>query len=206
MNFKTKHIFISFLLISSINFSHAQTHDLSDSEIQDFKERTGHMIDRFQKNLSIIGSKKKTFNTKKMFKKQTLKMVLGNGEPYEDSYGNYQPEVHMQVSSVRNGIQTKRNIALKKYLDRLMRISYARVDITQAETFRLSNIYKVGDHYEAVATIFQKFCGYGNDGRKRYCDVTRKTIKIYVIPEHDMYGTHWTVKFGNIDVAETMAR
>ena len=99
---------------------------------------------------------------------------------------------------------------MKNYLDRLLSIRYGKVEITQAQTFRLSNVYKVGDHYEAVATIFQKFCGYGSDGRKRYCDVTKKTIKIYIIPETDVIDgkieTHWTVKFGDVDVSETTAR
>lgn len=111
----------------------------------------------------------------------------------------------MQVSSIRNGKETKHKIFLKKYLDNLIRLPYAEVKLTKADTYRISNIYKVGDHYEATATIFQRFEGFiGGDNKKVYRDVTQKNIKVYVIPENDyVLGQHWSVRLGDIEVNET---
>ncbi|MDR3268474.1 MAG: hypothetical protein LBT83_05355 [Tannerella sp.] len=196
-------LLIIFLLATVHISMNAQTNDLSAEDIAAFKERTGQMIDRFQNNLSVLGSKDKTGAVKENYKEQTLKMFMGTGDPYKDTYGNEHPAVHMQVSSLRNGIETKRNILLKQYLANLVRLNYAKVEITQAETFRLSNVHKVGDHYEATALIFQKFCGYTGDGKRVYCDTTKKTIRIFIIPEEDITGKYWTIKFGDVDVSET---
>ncbi len=79
------------------------------------------------------------------------------------------------------------------------------MNLTAADTYRISNIYKVGDHYEATATIFQRFEGFvGKDKRKKYSDVTQKNIKVYIIPENDyVLGQHWSVRLGDIEVADT---
>jgi len=196
-------ILIGFLLAVPHFSLNAQTNDLSDDDIKAFKERTGQMIDIFQQNLSVLGSKEKSDKVKENYKEQTLKMFMGEGDTYKDTYENEHPAVHMQVSSLRNGIEAKRTVLLKQYLVNLIRIGYAKVEITQAETFRISNVYKVGDHYEATALIFQKFCGYTGDGRRVYCDTTKKTIRIYIVPGEDIMGKFWTVKFGDIDVSET---
>ncbi len=176
--------------------------ELSEKDKVEFKLRVGQMIDRLQENLSLLGSKEYKNNVKKVYEKETLRLFMGEGEAYEESNGIIHDPVKMQVSSVRYGITTIRNIYLKKYLKNLIRIRYAKVELTQAKTFYVGNIQKVGDHYEAVATIFQKFCGY-NDGVKKYCDVTTKNIHIYIIPQEDEYGQFWLVKFGDIDVKDT---
>jgi hypothetical protein len=195
---------ICFLPLNAQNAQDAQTNGLSAVDIEAFKERTGQMIEELQNNLSVLGSKEKSNETKQVYKEQTLKLFMGEGDAYKDTtYGNEHPAVHMQVSVLRNGIETKSNIPLKKYLSNLIRLRYAKVKITQAETYRLSNLYKVGDHYEAVATIFQKFCGYDLDGKMKYCDVTKKTIHIYIVPGEDWEGKFWDIKFGDIDVVET---
>jgi len=177
---------------------------LSQTDLEAFKDRIGMMIDTFQSYLSILGSKEKSPNVKKSYKQQTLELFIGDGEPYKDiETGELQPAVSMEVSALRNGIESKRKLPMKKYLDNLIALPYVKVEITSAGTYHLSNLHPVGDHYEATAFIFQKFCGYGADGRKKYCDTTKKVIKIYLIPEEDIRGVHWTVKFGDISVGET---
>ena len=111
----------------------------------------------------------------------------------------------MQVSSMKNGAETKRSITLVKYLDNLVKLPYAEVKLTKADTYRISNIYKVGNHYEATATIFQKFEGYSKgDMQKVYSEVTQKNIKVYILPENDfVLGQHWSVRLGDIEVMET---
>lgn len=52
---------VLFLLLLSLSFSvskvNAQVSDLSESDIQAFKDRVGEVIDMFQNNLSILGGK-----------------------------------------------------------------------------------------------------------------------------------------------------
>ena len=195
------------LLVFVATFSaQAQVNDLSEQDIQAFKDRVGEVIDMFQNNLSILGGKKHSLKVKSVYKRSALKLFIGEGQPYVDPDGNKRQGVQMQVSSIKNGKTVKRNTALITYLDNLIKLPYAEVKLTQADTYRISNIYKVGDHYEATATIFQRFEGYvGTDMRKKYSDVTQKNIKVYIIPENDyVLGQHWSVRLGDIEVVDTI--
>lgn len=184
----------------------AQVNDLSEQDIQAFKDRVGEVIDMFQNNLSILGGKKHSLKVKSVYKKSALKLFIGEGLPYTDPDGNQRQGVQMQVSSIKNGKTVKRSTALTTYLDNLIKLPYAEVKLTQADTYRISNIYKVGDHYEATATIFQRFEGYvGKDMKKKYSDITQKNIKVYIIPENDyVLGQHWSVRLGDIEVVDTI--
>lgn len=183
----------------------AQVNDLTESDIQAFKDRIGDVIDMFQNNLSILGGKKYSLKVKSVYKKSALKLFIGEGKPYTNPDGQKREGVSMQVSSIKDGTEVKRKTLLTTYLDNLIKLPYAEVRLTKADTYRISNIYKVGDHYEATATIFQRFEGFrGKEMRKVYSDVTQKNIKVYIIPENDyVLGQHWSVRLGDIEVIET---
>ncbi len=200
-----KIITLFFLFLTIASTAKAQVNDLSESDIQAFKDRVGEVIDMFQNNLSILGGKQYSMKVKSVYKKSALKLFIGEGESYTDPDGQKREGVCMQVSSIKNGKEVKNRIFLKQYLDNLIKLPYASVKLTKADTYRISNIYKVGDHYEATATIFQRFEGYvGGDNKKVYRDVTQKNIKVYVIPENDyVLGQHWSVRLGDIEVVET---
>ncbi len=200
-----KIITLLFVCMAVFTQTGAQVNDLSESDIQAFKDRIGEVIDMFQNNLSILGGKKYSANVKNVYKKSVLKLFIGEGEAYTSPDGQEREGVSMQVSSMRNGKETRRKTLLKTYLDNLVKLPYAEVKITKADTYRISNIYKVGDHYEATATIFQRFEGFRKgDNVKIYSDVTQKNIKVYVIPENDyVLGQHWSVRLGDIEVMET---
>lgn len=200
-----KIITLFFLLFTIASTAKAQVNDLSESDIQAFKDRVGEVIDMFQNNLSILGGKQYSMKVKSIYKKSALKLFIGEGEPYTDPDGQKREGVSMQVSSIKNDKEVKNRISLKQYLNNLIKLPYASVKLTKADTYRISNIYKVGDHYEATATIFQRFEGYvGGDNKKVYRDVTQKNIKVYVIPENDyVLGQHWSVRLGDIEVVET---
>lgn len=185
--------------------ANAQVNDLTESDIQAFKDRVGEVIDMFQNNLSILGGKKYSLKVKSVYKKSALKLFIGEGKPYTSPDGQKREGVLMQVSSIKGGKEVKRNTLLTTYLDNLIKLPYSEVRLTKADTYRISNIYKVGDHYEATATIFQRFEGFiGKDMRKVYRDVTQKNIKIYILPENDfVLGQHWSIKLGDIEVLET---
>lgn len=200
-----KIITLLFVCMAVFTQTGAQVNDLSESDIQAFKDRIGEVIDMFQNNLSILGGKKYSANVKNVYKKSVLKLFIGEGEAYTSPDGQEREGVSMQVSSMRNGKETRRKTLLKTYLDNLVKLPYAEVKITKADTYRISNIYKVGDHYGATATIFQRFEGFRKgDNVKIYSDVTQKNIKVYVIPENDyVLGQHWSVRLGDIEVMET---
>lgn len=200
-----KIITLFFLFLTIASTAKAQVNDLSESDIQAFKDRVGEVIDMFQNNLSILGGKQYSMKVKSVYKKSALKLFIGEGESYTDPDGQKREGVCMQVSSIKNGKEVKNRIFLKQDLDNLIKLPYASVKLTKADTYRISNIYKVGDHYEATATIFQRFEGYiGGDNKKVYRDVTQKNIKVYVIPENDyVLGQHWSVRLGDIEVVET---
>jgi len=199
-------LLLVFSLLVSVLPANAQTLTLSEPEQTEFKILIGRMLETFTNNLSLIGSKdeENTLEFKKKVIINTLRLFMCNGDSIQDMYGNKQRPAHMQTSTLRNGIEIKQNQPIKEYLDRLMRIGYEKVTIKQAGTFYLSNLYKVGDHYEATATYWQYFRGEYGDGRV-YIDKTRKTIKIYVqLEESDFDGKKYVaVRFGDIDVAQT---
>lgn len=195
-------LFCSIIMFLSAN---AQVNDLSESDIQSFKDRAGEIIDMFQNNLSILAGKKYSLKVKSVYKKSVLKLFIGEGEPYTDPDGVAHTGVQMQVSKLKNGKEVKNKILLSTYLDNLIKLPYAEIRLTKADTYRISNIYKVGDHYEATATIFQRFEGFSkNEQTKLYSDVTQKNIKVYIIPENDyVLGQHWSVRLGDIEVVDT---
>lgn len=184
----------------------AQIHELSLDDQREFQERVGQMLDIFQKRLSLIANKGRANNLKRNYINQTLTMFIGNGEAYTDPYGNPKPAATMEISSLKTN--QKRRLPIKRYLNNLLHLPYSQVDITQAETYHVSDLKQEGDHYVATATIFQEFVGYRMiDGRRvpAYRDVTKKVITIYLMMEEDINGRRWVVRFGNVSVSETLA-
>jgi hypothetical protein len=202
---KTIYYFLILVLLMSLTPAKAQTLRLSDEEQAAFKERIGQMLKTFLNDLSLIGSKDKenTDTVKKAVIKSTLRLFVNNGNAYYDKNGNFQKEPHMQISTLRGGIETKRSQPIKTYLNNLKNINYEKVTIKKANTFYLSNLYEVGDHYEAVATYFQYFRGESGD-RVLYQDTTKKTIRIIVQIERILGDLVYVVRFSDIDVTQTL--
>lgn len=201
---KIAHILIFVLSAALFTPLKAQTLTLSDKEQAEFKERIGEMLETFLNDLSSIGSKKRPLEFKKEVMKSTLRLFVNDGEPYTDSDGNRQDAPRMQTSSLRNGVEIKnRPTPIKTYLNNLMVIKYEEVTIKMAKTLHLSNLYKVGDHYEATATYYQYFRGVRGEGRLVYEDITQKTIRV-VVQVEEVYGERiFVVRFGDIDVVQT---
>lgn len=198
-----KFLFTSLCVVLGLNTSiWAQTNDLTREDIEAFRERAGETINTFQKNLEIIGSKEQSLKVKTHYRKGVLKLFMGEGNPYTDVKGNMQEAVKMQVSSKNS--KSIKTLTLKEYLTNLVKLTFARVEITKADTYRISNFYKIGEQYVATATIFQRFCGHLSDGRGKYCDETQKSITVYITPEKDgVLGDYWSVKLGDVEVVET---
>lgn len=197
-------LFVAFAFTFNVNAQDRSSDDqLSDEAVQEVQERTIQLITDFQGYLTQIGDKSNPDDVKEFYIKRALRLFMGEGDDYIID-GRYHKAVIMQVSSLRNGIETKRDKPMKQYLQNLKRLRYTSVRIEKAETVRISNIYKVGDHYEGQAIFFQYFEGKTGE-RTVYRDKTKKSVKIYVVREDDDWGTHWSVKFGDIKVEETTA-
>ena len=196
---------ISFLVILfftafSLNAQNS-TNNLTPSEMNDFQEAAKNQVERFQKCLEIIGEKSESATVKETYHQQALRLFIGEGKSYKDIYGKEQPPAFMQVSSAKTGTIAK--YPIETYLSRLRNLPYAKVKITKAETCRISDLRKVGSHYEGVVTMFQRFVGYNADGPV-YQDSTRKNVTIFLQQEEDAWGKKWVVRLGNIEVAETI--
>lgn len=185
----------------------SQNSGLTQDELNEVSERTKQMLNDFQGNLMEIGDKSNDDDFKNFYIKETLKMFLGNGESYELTNSNgyavtHQP-VTMQTSSLRNGVETKSKKTMKEYLNRLKRLPYQQVTIEQSDVVRISNLYRVGNHYEATASFYQYFRGEGKYGETKYADNTKKNVRVVVYFEPDEDGGKWVVKFGDMTVSET---
>lgn len=196
--------FLALLIIS--NIAHSQTSDISPDEMDSYKARCIEYMNAFQKGLSIIADKNKSNAVKQHQKSVLLTFFMGEGEPYTDVDGNRYPAVEMEVSTARYGkVIEKRSIPLKQYLNNLENLKYKSVKMTQAQTCVISNLYKTADNrYQATVTYFQFFEGERADG-SFYRDKTQKDVKVYLTKVTDgNLGTFWDIKFGDINVVETV--
>jgi hypothetical protein len=193
-----KRLFSCFLfIVLSSQYCFAQS-DLSEAELAEFKDRAKISVSHFQDYLTLLGSKKKNAETKAFYKEEALKLFKNSGK-----------DVTMEVSTLKNNRESRSRLPLTLYFDNIISITskqgkYADVKITFADTWRVSNFYKVGDNkYVATATIFQRFEGYDAEGKAKYVDTTKKTIEIIIEKVTDLYGERWIVLLGDISVAET---
>jgi len=197
-----KYLFIIACFFLSAMGGLAQTNDLTGEQLKEFQGRTLQLIKLFEKNISRLGSKNVKASLKPRIQRTTLQLFIQAGEPYIDFSGMPNTGVKMQVSNVRNGACVER--LLKTYLSNLQKLRYARVEITSAETCKISNFYKIDDGlYEAVATIAQKFVGYNEAGIPVYIDLTHKSIKVQLRRVTLDGEAHWDAVLGDIDVLET---
>lgn len=207
-----KRIAIMFCMVLSMTMTaNAQTNGLTEGEEISIRERCDVMINDFQHYLEIIAGKGKSLKVRNHYVAQTYKLFIGECEAYKDlnsKKGAMHEPVQMQVSSL--GKKEPETKPMKEYLNRLKTLPYAKVEIKKAQTHKLSDIKKVGDRYEATATIYQEFRGYNENGQLVYGgtggDWTEKSIRIYIEPTEDvMHGAYFDIKLGDTSVVETKA-
>jgi len=97
---------------------------------------------------------------------------------------------------------------VRKYLERLMRLNYNKVDIEWYKIQYVSDLERQPDgRYVGVITVFQKFSGYDKEGNLVYQDVTKKDITVYVERKETQIAGRligfWDVLLGDIRVKET---
>lgn len=97
---------------------------------------------------------------------------------------------------------------VRKYLERLMRLNYSKVDIEWFKIEYVSDLEQQPDGtFVGVITIFQKFSGFDQEGELVYQDVTKKDITVYVKRKETQIAGKligfWDVLLGDIRVKET---
>ena len=118
----------------------------------------------------------------------------------------FAPDAEIGVSSLA---KTKvEYYKVRKYLERLMRLNYDRVEIDWYKIQYVSDLQRQPDGtYVGVITIFQTFRGYDAEGRLVYQDTTKKDITVYVKRKETQIGGRligfWDVLLGDMRVKET---
>lgn len=113
----------------------------------------------------------------------------------------------VQVSSLRKG-KPMREFNIRKYLNKLMVLPYAKVEITWFDIELVTDFKKGSDgKLYAVVRIYQKFTGYNAEGQPLYTDYTTKNISVSLtrikIPTDNGMENEYQVLLGDIKVIET---
>ena len=166
--------------------------NLSEQDIQLFKEQTKQKVEEFQQYIVTLGSKDEPAEKRNMAEKEAIKLF----------YKGSQMEISMVLA---DGIVQKVNRPMEKYLARLKSLPYTKVVIKFYDIAYISNFTKGPDgKYYSTATIIQEFTGF-NDDKIVYTDVTKKDIEIIIDLVEDKFFNEkrWKIFLGDIKASET---
>lgn len=166
--------------------------NLSDADIEVFKEQTKQKVDEFQQHIVTIGSKEQPAEKRNMAEKEALKLFFKGAE--------------MQTSIIMlDGSVTIQSRPMEKYLARLKSLPFTAVVIKFYDLVYISSFTKGPDgRYYSSATVIQEFTGFTGDNIV-YKDVTKKEIEIVIDLVEDKFFNEkkWKVFLGNIKATET---
>lgn len=200
-----RNIFTATILIISLNLS-AQTKtavsskeakivdeiNLSESDIEVFKEQTKQKVDEFQQYIVTLGSKDQPAEKRDMAEKEAIKLF----------YKGAQMEISVLMP---DGSTQKVNRPMEKYLARLKSLPYTKVVIKFYDIAYIREFTKGPDgKYYSTATIIQEFTGFNEDNIV-YTDVTKKDIEIIIDLVEDKFFNEkrWKIFLGDIKASET---
>jgi len=166
--------------------------NLSDADIQVFKEQTKQKVEEFQQYIITLGSKDEPAEKRNMAEKEALKLFYKGSQ--------------MEISLVMpDGSIQKVNRPMEKYLARLKSLPFTKVVIKFYDIAYISNFTKGPDgKYYSTATIIQEFTGFNGD-KLIYTDVTKKEVEIIVDLVEDKFFNEkrWKIFLGDIKASET---
>ena len=172
--------------------SFAQEPELSPERKQAIDSLALEKVKDLSKYVKLIGSKNTPWSE--------ANRVIDRAEEL------FAPDAEIGVSSLS---KTKvEYYKVRKYLERLMRLNYDRVEIDWYKIQYVSDLQRQPDGtYVGVITIFQTFKGYDAEGRLIYQDTTKKDITVYVKRKETQIGGRligfWDVLLGDMRVKET---
>lgn len=171
-------------LVSEIN--------LSDQDIEVFKEQTKQKVEEFQQHIATIGSKDEPDEKRNLAEKEALKLFYKGAE--------------MEISSImKDGSVRKVARPMEKYLARLKALPYTQVVIKFYDIAYVREFTKGPDgKYYSTATIIQEFTGFSGDDIV-YKDVTKKEVEIIIDLIEDPFFNEkrWKLFLGDIKATET---
>jgi len=166
---------------------------LSESDLQAFKERAKQKVVEFVTYIGIIADNQRKPEMRNMAVESAQKLFI-----------NCDSNI-IETSSIKNGVlKTNRN-SIRIYLGRLRMLEKIRVVIQNYDLVYISDFVKVKDNeYKAVATYYQLYTAYADD-RKVYRDETKKQVEVLLLHIEDVfYGEkRWVIRLGDIVVKET---
>lgn len=182
-------IFVFGIVLSTTVFAQG---DLSPERKQAVDSLALEKVRDLSKYISIIGNKETPWSE--------ANRVIDRSE-----------ELFMQGSEIGVSSLVRPEVSyygVRKYLERLMRLNYSKVEISWYNIEYVSDLQKQPDGtYVGVITIFQKFKGYDKEGKLVYQDTTKKDITVYVKRKETQIGGRligfWDVLLGDIRVKET---
>jgi len=166
--------------------------NLSEQDIQLFKEQTKQKVEEFQQYIVTLGNKDEPAEKRNMAEKEAIKLF----------YKGSQMEISMAMP---DGSIQKVNRPMEKYLARLKSLPFTKVIIKFYDIAYVSNFTKGPDgKYYSTATIIQEFTGF-NDDKLVYTDVTKKEIEIIIDLVEDKFFNEkrWKIFLGDIKASET---
>ena len=166
--------------------------NLSEQDIQLFKEQTKQKVEEFQQYIVTLGNKDEPAEKRNMAEKEAIKLF----------YKGSQMEISMAMP---DGSVQKVNRPMEKYLARLKSLPFTKVIIKFYDIAYVSNFTKGPDgKYYSTATIIQEFTGF-NDDKLVYTDVTKKEIEIIIDLVEDKFFNEkrWKIFLGDIKASET---
>jgi transcriptional regulator with PAS, ATPase and Fis domain len=166
--------------------------NLSEQDIELFKEQTSQKVEEFQQYIITLGSKDQPSEKRNMAEKEALKLFFKGAQ--------------MEISMVQpDGSVVKVNRPMEKYLARLKSLPYTSVVIRFYDIAYIRDFTKGPDgKYYSTATIIQEFTGF-NDDNIIYTDVTKKDIEIIIDIVEDTFfmEKRWKIFLGDIKATET---
>ncbi len=166
--------------------------NLSDQDIEVFKEQTKQKVDEFQQHIVTIGSKDEPAEKRNLAEKEALKLF----------YKGAQMEISLLNS---DGTTRKVGRPMEKYLARLKSLPYTQVVIKFYDIAYVREFTKGPDgKYYSTATIIQEFTGFSGDDIV-YKDITKKEIEIIIDLIEDTFFNEkrWKLFLGDIKASET---
>ena len=188
---KTKIFFIALVFVSFGIQTIAQD-EISPQRKQAIDSLALEKVRDLSKYISLIGDKGTEFSEANRVIDRAEELFMEGSEVGVSSI--YRDEVNYYV--------------IRKYLERLMRLNYSKVDIEWYKIEYVSDLERQPDGtYVGVITVFQKFSGYDKEGGLVYQDVTKKDITVYVKRKETQIAGRligfWDVLLGDIRVKET---
>ena len=166
--------------------------NLSQQDIELFKEQTKQKIDEFEQYIVTLGSKDEPAEKRNLAEKEALKLFYKGAQ--------------MEISMVQTDSTVQKiNRPMEKYLARLKSLPYTRVVIRFYDIAYIRDFTKGPDgKYYSTATIIQEFTGF-NDDNIIYTDITKKDIEIIIDIVEDKFfmEKRWKIFLGDIKATET---